>query len=652
MVSFFNFLFMVKIFKEHILFFVIFFICAILRFIPFFEYQFTLDELSGLSRTTFTSFDDLIEKGVKTTDTHPALIQIFIFCIAKLFGYANWVVKLPFLLMSLGVLIYGYIFSLRNFSKQTGIIASLIFGFSFIFVFYAPIARMYISGVFLSMAMLYYFFEIFFQHNNKTSNYFFLGLFALLSALNQHINCLFAFTVCASGLLFLNKSNAKPFLITCLIVILCYLPHLPVTIYQLNVGGIGFDQDGWLPPPERSALYDFLRVLTGTGKTIFVFVIIVVLAIILNKSLKLTKKQIYLGLIFLINFSVIYFYSISRAPVFQYSVMLFSSVAAVTFLASFINFKNTIIFNACVVLIATVLIYKSYFKKDFYHQSVKTVFEYQFERSAHYKKLFGDKNVYPLFFDADNFMKDIYFKKYGTFDCKISSDSEIVSTRAFNEFVSQLDCDYLILASAFPKHQAMAAEYFPYLIENTQTQGINFKLYSKNPNDKSKIVDEDKVLNYSNVSASDVFIYSKSKDPTSSSQPFSLPVDSVDDFPFEVKAHYNDLVTAEGQVLLVKSSFKLSNIKSGGVTTCISVNDTETKTSYMYNSNEISNFIIRPDSTVDVYVDNFFGTNHKKARYNSNVVTYIWNRGKDNFSITGFETKLIDYWPRKWHLWD
>jgi len=643
---------MMKILKEHLLFVIIFAVCAILRFIPFFQYQFTLDELSGLSRTNFTSFADLIDKGVKTTDTHPALIQVFIFYLSKIFGYDNWVIKLPFLLMSLAVLVYAYVFSLRHFSKQTGIISALIFGFSFIFVFYAPIARMYICGVFLSMALLFYFFEIFFMQSRRLSNYLFLVLFALLSAFNQHLNCLFAFTVCASGLLFFNKTNAKPYLITCLAVVICYLPHLPVTLYQFKIGGIGFDQDGWLPPPEPTAIYDFIKVLTGTGRTIIVFLLLAVLSFILKKAIVINKKQIYLVLIFLLNYFIIYFYSISRAPVFQYSVMLFSSVALVILIASFINYKNIYVFYGASLLIAGILIYKSYFKKAFYDQSVKTVFEYQFERSAHYKKRYGNINVYPVFFDADEFMKDLYFRRYGRFDCKISSDPTVKSIKDFSLFISHLSCDYLILASAFPKYQAAAAAYFPYLIENTQTQGINLKVYSKIPSDQSKIVADDKVLDFSNVYNSDLFIYSKTKGVIGDQTPFNLLVDSLIEFPFNTKVPYGDLVTAEGQVLLVKSSFKLSDFSSGGITTCISVNDEATNENYMYNSNEVSDFLLGTDSTVTVFVDNFFGTPHRKSKNNANLSTYVWNKNKNKFILKAYEIKLIDFCPSKWQLWD
>ena len=132
---------------------------------------------------------------MKAHDTHPAFVQILIHYLSKIFGYSAWVIKLPFLLFSFGAIVYAYFFGYKNFSKKVGIIASLFFSFSLVFVYYAPIARMYISGIFFSIALLFYFFEIFYSNQTKLINYFLFGLFALLSALNQHINALFAFTV-------------------------------------------------------------------------------------------------------------------------------------------------------------------------------------------------------------------------------------------------------------------------------------------------------------------------------------------------------------------------------------------------------------------------------------------------------------------------
>jgi hypothetical protein len=639
----------IKFVKEHSVFTFILFACIVLRAIPFFDYQYTLDELSGIDRTHFNSFSELIEKGVKI-DAHPALIQVLIYYLSQFFGYANWIIKLPFLLCSFGAIIYAYFFCIRNFSKQVGNIAAVIFSFSLVFVFYAPIARMYIPGVFFSTALVYYFFEIFFLNNTKRKNYFFLGLFALLSGLNQHVNALFAFTVCASGIFFLNKTNFKIYSITLGLTVLAYLPHLPVTLYQLSIGGIGYEQGGWLPKPELSSVIGFFKILLGTGRTYLVFLILIMACFVLNKKITFNKKQMYLLIIFLLNFLVVYVYSIFNAPIFQNSVMLFSGVGIVVLASSMLDFNNKLYFNLAMTIIAGVLIFKTYYKKDYYHQCVKTVFEYQYERTFEHKKYFGNENVYPIFFDSDKVMEGIYFKKYnGSFEYKGSQDSVTFSVKHFSQFVASLKSEYLVLTSAYPLYQSIASDYYPYLIENVQTQAINYKLYSKRPEDKNKVVEGESVIYFAN--------YFEKKDITFKQKPitdkgsFIFPVDSTMEYPFGAEVALNKITSKEGQVISLKTTLK-ANKKINEVLACNSTTGTKRGEHAIFNAKSAGEFVMKPDSTVTIYVDNFCGTEYKYRKETAKCELFIWNQAKEKFVIKDFELRTIDFWPQKWNFWE
>src|SRR6185369_13813811 len=104
---------------------------------------------------------------------------------------------------------------------------------------------------FFSLGLLYYFFEIAFSGSKRIKLYFLFGLFALLAALNQHMNALFAVTIYLSGLFFLSKENNKKYLLTGLFIVIAYLPHLPITLWQLGMAGIGPEQGGWLDKPYQ-----------------------------------------------------------------------------------------------------------------------------------------------------------------------------------------------------------------------------------------------------------------------------------------------------------------------------------------------------------------------------------------------------------------
>src|SRR3954468_24993062 len=119
--------------KTHGIFFAVLAVVAVLRFIPLFEYQFTYDEISVLQRVGFNDLSSLVAGAIKI-DAHPGLLQVLIWYIYKAAGPVTWLIKLPFLLMSLGGLLYAYFFGIRNFSRQSALVSVIILGFSLIFV--------------------------------------------------------------------------------------------------------------------------------------------------------------------------------------------------------------------------------------------------------------------------------------------------------------------------------------------------------------------------------------------------------------------------------------------------------------------------------------------------------------------------------------
>jgi hypothetical protein len=633
--------------KEHVFFIVIVSVCCLLRFAPLFEYQFTYDELSGMARTDFNSFNDLIKYGVKLTDTHPALIQLLLFVIVKCFGDDTWIIKLPFILFSISTLFYAYCLCLRNFNKKTGIVATMFFSFSFIFVYYAPIARMYVSGLFFSMALLYYFFEIFFNERHCLKNYFWYGFFALLCALNQHISALFAFTVCASAFLFIKKKYLKHYVITCFIIVLAYVPHLPITLYQLNIGGIGFNQGGWLAPPDNDALFKLIKVLMGTGKSFIVFGGFILLNIFLKRNFRWNKKQIFLLSIFLLNYAVVHIYSVASAPLFQYSVMMFASVAFIILVSSKLDFNNEYIFLCFIVFGSSILLYKSYFKKDYFNESVKTVFEYQFERTSYYRNLHGEKKVDAAFFDADNYIVKLYSEKYeGNFSLDTIGIQNKETLKNFTNKVATSKAAYFIVTSAFPLYEEVVMQYFPCLIESNITQANNFKVYSKLKGEKTCIENHD--LFYNSIKNNLQF---EIRGDGFQQYKYNEALDSLNEFPLTLSAPLNKISYKEGQVIVSKITIK--NIYSDADVTLVNeVNDTAIKTGVNYDAKNGAQFFTGADSNVTIVTNSFCGSNYNEIKDRSNFITYLWNNNKAKFVLKNYEIKTIDYWPQKWALWD
>jgi hypothetical protein len=646
--------------KEHGVFIGILLLSTLLRFIPLFDYEFTYDELSGLDRTQFPDLSTLLEKGVKI-DAHPALIQVVIFYLIKAFGYINWIVKLPFLVCAQLAVVYGYAVGVRNFSKQSALVTALLLSFSLIFVFYAPIARMYIPGVFFSLALLYYFFELMVRQRHSVKLYFLFGFFALLSAWNHHMNALFAFTVVVSGLLLVKKEQRKALWVTCLLTTLAYLPHLPITLYQLSVPGIGVEAGGWLTAPRWTALLEFAQVLFGTGFCFLLFLVIVVVSLISVRQ-SASKEIRLLLLLFFINFAIVFFYSIFRSPIFQYSVMLFAGTALILSISALCDLKHPLYNRIILVLVFAVLAGRTYWQKDYLHQAVKTVYEYQFTQTAHYKSQLGEENVFPLFFDCDTLMRNIYFKKHGIdFDLRISSDTiinyanrtylatkdsiyqdSLVSTvRLFSEFIKALKADVVVLSSAPPIYQLITKDYFPYLIENTQTQAINYKVYSRQP--QATVADDE------------VVYIARPAEPSASdypSQALPMAIGRDTEFPYKVSTPYDKMIGKEGQFIVSKARLRFYSASDRLLESCVTINATESEKLYSYNGKTAADYSTDKDSVLTLYSDAYIGTNHSDMRQHSTVNAFLWNRGAKTCTLEDFEIRVINYWPAKWQWWD
>lgn len=650
-----------QVLKQHGFFILILISSTLLRFLPLFDYQFTYDELSGLDRTQFSDFSEVLEKGVKV-DAHPALIQLLIFYLVQSFGYVTWIIKLPFLLMAQAAVVYAYLLSYRQFSKQAANMSAVLLAFSLIFVFYAPIARMYIAGVFFTLALLYYFFEIVYSKKRSWFHYGLFALFALLSGLNHHINALFAFTVGFSGIFILKGKERLYFLIACSVAALAYLPHLSITLYQLSIPGIGVEAGGWLTAPRWSVFWDFMKTLFGTGYSWCWFLIIAIIGF--KKVPKENRKKLrLLVLLFLINFLIVFLYSIFRSPIFQYSVMLFSGTALILAVSACSSSGRKLFDHGIVAISTLLLLYQTYGRKDYLHQAVETVFEYQFAKTVEYKKNFGDQNVYPIFFDCDTLMRKLYFEKYKTkFDFKMSDDtivsygnrgyyarvghgasmvqdSMVSSVRLFSEFVSHLKCELLVLSSAPPLFQALVREHFPYLIENTQTQAINYKVFSKKVGSK---LPSDVITYHSSDILPSKTVYSR-----------TLPaeVDSLSDFPFSATTAFDAAVQQEGQYVVASAKLKLKKPSFNSLELDVSIANEDGKVNYSYSGKSAGDFIFGKDSIVTIYTDQYIGTNFPDIKKDAQLKVFFWNRGRERFEIKSFQIFVYDYWPQKWQWW-
>ena len=224
-----------------------------LRFWDYWHIPFMFDELSAMGRTTYGNFADLINFGVVERDSHPAGVQVFLYYWVSLVGDSEPLVKLPFLLAGLASIWLSFRIGELWFGKTTAILTAAFVSSLQLFVMYSQIARPYISGLFISLFMVYFWSLYFFKKPNVKYLIVF-ALFGALAAYNHYFSLLFATTVGLTGLLFVNRKTILPYMLSGVAILLLYIPHLEIIFAQAEKGTIG----GWLGEPGSLFMINFV----------------------------------------------------------------------------------------------------------------------------------------------------------------------------------------------------------------------------------------------------------------------------------------------------------------------------------------------------------------------------------------------------------
>ncbi len=640
---------MISFFKENKAFSVIFLIAVVIRFISIAGYQYSYDELSALSRTTYANWHDLVLYGAQI-DAHPILIQCFLYALVKVFGYSEVWIKMPFIIMSLGAIIYSYKFALNWFGKLPALLSASIFSFSFIFLYYSPLARMYASGLFFTTALTYYWFNIFFSDTFNKKDFIFMTLFFLLSALNSHISCLYALTLGLAGLFFIKKKILIPYLGSCIAAVVLYLPHLPITFFQLDYGGIGAEQNGWLPPPEKGAFIEFIKVVMGTGYVWIAFVILIFESIFSYGFKSINRKVVLLLTMFFLNYFIIYFYSVLKAPVFQYSVMLFAAPCLVWGICGLIKFNERFGLGI-IAMVSVLLLFQSFYRKEFLVSAVLNQNETQYKTLKKTVEKYGKDKVEAVFFDTEKYFVMHYeLRDKKKLSYHLGTEPLIADAGWFKSFIQSSKADYIVLGNAFPSQIKMVQEYFPYEVDFLDAANVNCITLSKKPtgrNDESYF----SVLNSSDFFQQKDYTYSLDANKLkANSNSFVYPVDSLNEYPFGVDALIKNVSSNTGQIILAQ-------IKVSSVEPLIGVNFNscvkDKNDSIIYFGGPSMGGFFTENKPYTVYSEVFLGTGLKKwADEDCKMVFFVWNQGQKNFTIEDIKIETLDYRPKRWNLWN
>jgi hypothetical protein len=431
---------------------------AALRMFRLNEIPFTYDELSALSRTHFNSFHDLIQKGV-AGDGHPAGVQVFLYYWVKIFGYQEWAVKLPFILMGILCIPLIYQIGRKWFGKSEGIIAACLMAGLQYPVMYSQIARPYISGLFLILLLAVIWNSV--MAKATVRNLFAFAVVLALCAYNHYFSLLTAAGIVATGLFVIDRKYLLKYMLAILFSVALCLPHSHVFLQQLQLKGLE-----WVPAPTPGFFKNYLYYIFNFSDYILVAVTLLLAQGIYFYTKSKPPVKLKFRLIALLWFAIPaaigYFYSVYRAPVLETSVLIFGFPFLLLFICSFVTlptsyFRDIEIGVLLLILIVSLGWERSYYKL-FYHAETE-----MFARHiAGYEKAYGNGRVIAVVNTNPEYL-DTYKKKYNS-GWSYQTFESIGDNPAWRRWLEKSDAKYLILCNPpiewGSQYLAIAREYY------------------------------------------------------------------------------------------------------------------------------------------------------------------------------------------------
>ena len=297
-------------------------LALVLRCWGFPSIPFTHDEISALVRVDYSTLSEAISKGVVGVDTHPPGTHAFLWCWTQLFGFGDGAVKAPFILMSVLALFFLYRVMHAWTSSTAALIGTALMASMQYTVMYGQIARPYAMGFFTTALLADQLTR--FIGNGQRKHLIGLGISAVLSAYTHHFSLMLAAFICITGLFLINAEQRRAYLIACGIIVLGYVPNIPLFFAQLGMKGL----DEWLTSPSPEWVLDYVWWIAHCSA---LFALLLLMLCCGSLYLRIKHKGGASAPLLVITFVwgllplvIGYAYSIFRSPVLQYSVVLFS----------------------------------------------------------------------------------------------------------------------------------------------------------------------------------------------------------------------------------------------------------------------------------------------------------------------------------------
>ncbi len=628
---------------------------TILRFHDFFSLPFMFDELCTAGRH-YNSLSDLINTGVKENDTHPIGTYVFVYFWEKLFGNAEWVVKLPFVLMGISCIYLTYKIGKLWFNEYCGLFSALYIAALQFTITYSTLARPYIPGLFFSLLMIIYWSNYFF-HSNKYQPKYLIGFVVCASAcMYTHYFCfLFAVIVSITGLFFLRRGNWLYYMASGILLILLFLPHLSITLFQLSKGGVG-GANGWLAPPENNFLIKFIAYIFHysivTGGLVSIVALFYFITY-LRAPDERNKFRLICFIWFISPFLIGFFYSRRVNPVLQFSVLLFSFPYFILLIGSFIRNQKKGLMAGLIILISCINIYSLVNNRRHYeimlHQPSSEYANYIIEL----QKSHPGKKVFALLNTTEASFMDYYKEKHGVnFDYHIFQPKEDNPIKLY-EISKGHKCDYLVTGFLPDEYNVLLREEFPKLIYHSEGYTYSIDCFAKKEmpeNEWKENYSFETEIHFDTPDQSWYFEHAAVRTDSVTKQKY-LALDSSREWGPGFKANLNTLIKNRNSEILATVKLKpFQDIKEGTLVMELKNGDS----SFHWQGSELGNYFIRDHEfqTISLSCRMIDLIKPGQDLRNFTLSVYFWNRGKKKFEIYDFSLKVKDGNPLIYGLFE
>ncbi|HLP12609.1 MAG TPA: glycosyltransferase family 39 protein [Flavobacteriales bacterium] len=298
-------------------------VVAFLVRIPYvFFTSYTHDELSALVRLDFNSIGELISKGV-LIDYHPPLVQIFLFYYTKIFGQAEWVVKMPFALCGLASVWVIYKTGKKYINEYAGVLTAGVLAVTQLYIYHSNVARPYAPALLFTLLFLHCFLKLVVDDDKKIKTKILYVLFACCAGATHYFAGLTVGVLGICGIILLKRHQIVSYFSTNAIIVVLFIPLYFIMQNQLTHGGLG----GWLGAPEKGYAFKFILYLFHYDRLFLgFFLAALVLAFIqLFRKRELTRVSLHIVLTcsFVIVYATAILYSKYKTPIMQFSILQF-----------------------------------------------------------------------------------------------------------------------------------------------------------------------------------------------------------------------------------------------------------------------------------------------------------------------------------------